>query len=211
MFDIGGVLLRWDPRNLYRKLFDDEDAMERFLAEVCTPEWHDAHDRGTPLNVSCAELSAAHPAEAALIWAWANRSEEMIAGPIEGSVEILGELKAAGVPCYALTNMELETYPKRLERYPFLQWFDGTVVSSFEGVAKPDAEIFRRLLSRFGLEAESTLMIDDSPPNVRAAAALDMQTLEFRSPDELRGVLEQSGLLAPATQARSTPAPGSEG
>lgn len=196
VFDIGGVLLDWNPRHLYRKLFDDEQEMERFLSEVCTLEWHDAHDRGTPMDISCAELAAAHPEQAELIWAWANRSEEMISGPIYGSVEILGELRAAAVPCYGLTNMERETYPKRVERYPFLRWFDGTVVSGHEGIAKPDREIFERLLGRFQLEPGSTLMIDDSSRNVRAAAVVGMRTHEFRSPAELRGVLEGAGLLA---------------
>ncbi len=203
VFDIGGVLLDWDPRHLYRKLFDDEKEMERFLSEVCTLEWHDAHDRGVPMDVSCTELAAAHPEQAEMIWAWSKRSEEMLSGPIAGSVEILRELKAA-VPCYGLTNMERETYPKRVERYPFLQWFEGTVVSSHEGVAKPDREIFERLLDRFDLEPSSALMIDDSPRNVRAAAALGMQTVEFRSPEELRRVLEDAGLLGAAADARSS-------
>jgi 2-haloacid dehalogenase len=197
VFDIGGVLLDWNPRHLYRKLFDDEAAMEKFLAEICTLEWHEAHDRGEPTEASCSQLAAANPEHEALIWAWALRSEEMVAGPIEESVEILRELKDRGVRCYALTNMETETYPLRLERYAFLQWFDGTVVSGFEGVTKPQREIFERLLERFGLTAESTLLIDDSPRNVEAACNLGIQAVEFRSPTELRQLLERVGLLDP--------------
>lgn len=195
VFDIGGVLLDWNPRHLYRKLFDDEKEMERFLAEVCTLEWHDAHDRGMSMAVSCAELAAAHPEQAELIWAWANRSEEMISGPIPGVVDILRDLRIADVPCYGLTNMERETYPKRVERFPFLRWFEGTVVSSHERLAKPDREIFERLLGRFALEPGASLMVDDSSRNVSAAAAVGMQTLEFRSPAQLRSVLEDAGLL----------------
>src|SRR6516162_8694062 len=131
VFDIGCVLLDWDPRYLYRKLFDEEAQMNRFLAEVCTMEWHDAHDRGKPAEVSCAELAASHPEHEELIWAWTRRSEEMVAGPIPESVEVLRDLRTAGVRCYALTNMEVETYPLRLERFSFLRWFDGTVVSGF--------------------------------------------------------------------------------
>jgi 2-haloacid dehalogenase len=197
VFDIGGVLLDWNPRYLYRKLFDDEDAMNRFLEDVCTLDWHAAHDLGTPFEVSCAQLAAAHPEQAELIWAWGRRSEEMVAGPIAGSVEILRALRQRGVRCYALTNMEAETYPKRLRRYDFLGWFDGTVVSSAEGVAKPDAEIFRRLLRRFDLAAETTLLVDDSGPNVAAAAGLGMQVVRFQSPAQLRRYLENVGLLAP--------------
>jgi 2-haloacid dehalogenase len=196
VFDIGGVLLDWNPRHLYRKLFDDEDAMNRFLEEVCTLDWHAAHDRGTPFAVSCARLAAAHPEQAELIWAWGRRSEEMVAGPIEGSVEILRALKQRSISCYALTNMEAETYPRRRERYDFLRWFDGTVVSSAEGVAKPDAEIFQRLLQRYALTAQNTLMIDDSAANVATAATLGMQTIRFESPAQLRRCLENAGVLA---------------
>ena len=98
VFDLGGVLLDWNPRYLYRKLFDGDDAaMERFLAEVCTMEWHQVHDLGVPSERTCAELARAHPDQAELIWAWSRRSEEMISGSIDGTVTILSELKAAGV------------------------------------------------------------------------------------------------------------------
>lgn len=198
VFDIGGVLLDWNPRHLYRKLFDDEQAMERFLAEVCTMEWHAAHDLGVPFVVSCQELAARHPEHAELIWAWGQRSEEMVAGPISGTVEILRQLRERGVRCYALTNMEAETYPRRLERYEFLRWFHGTVVSSAEGLAKPDPRIFELLMDRFGLVAERTVMIDDSAPNLEAACALGMTAIRFRSPVQLRARLQELGALEPA-------------
>jgi 2-haloacid dehalogenase len=195
VFDIGGVLLEWDPRHLYRKLFDDQAEMETFLREVCTLRWHAAHDRGVPAEESCAKLAAAHPDQAEAIFAWTRRSEEMISGPIHGTVEILRQLKDSGTPCYALTNMEAETYPKRLSRYPFMSWFDGTVVSSHEGVIKPEAEIFHRLLSRFGLEARATAMIDDSAKNLETAARVGMTPIQFRGSDQLRACLEELGLL----------------
>ena len=159
IFDLGGVLLDWNPRYLYRKLFDDEEAMERFLGEVCTMEWHEANDRGVPFEVTCARLAAEHPEHAEHIWAWGTRTEEMVGGPIDGTVEILRELGREGsVRLFALTNMEAHTYPLRRERYDFLRWFEGTVVSSAEGVIKPDAEIFQRaaraLRPRAGLDAD---------------------------------------------------------
>jgi 2-haloacid dehalogenase len=197
VFDLGGVLLDWDPRYLYRKLFDDESAMERFLDEVCTPEWHKAHDLGVPPEETAPKLIAAHPDQAELIWAWSRRSEEMIGGPIEGTVELLRSLKAAGVPCYALTNMERETYPVRRERFDFLRWFDGTVVSGCEGIAKPDVRIFELLLHRFGLTPAETVLIDDSDDNVEAARSAGMQAVRFRSPDQLRRWLEEAGLNPP--------------
>jgi 2-haloacid dehalogenase len=195
VFDLGGVLLDWNPRYLYRQLVDDEQMMEHFLSEICTLEWHEAHDRGVPFERSASELVAVYPEYADLIRAWGERSEEMVGGPIDGTVAILAELRARGVPCYALTNMEAETYPLRRERFEFLRWFDGTVVSAQEGTVKPDPEIFRRLLDRFGLVAERTLMVDDAERNIAAARSLGMQTVHFRSPDQLREWLVAAGLL----------------
>jgi 2-haloacid dehalogenase len=119
----------------------------------------------------------------------------MVAGPISGTVEILRELRQGPVRCYALTNMEAETYPLRLERYEFLRWFDGTVVSSSEGIIKPDPRIFTLLMERFALVPEATLLIDDSERNVEAAGLLGMRTVRFQSPEDLRRRLEDAGLL----------------
>ena len=194
VFDIGGVLLDWDPRHLYRKLIPDDAEMEDFLRRICTMEWHAAHDRGVSFERSCAELAAVHPEHAELIFAWGTRTEEMIAGPIEGTVSILRQLLHKGVKCYALTNMERETYSVRRRRYPFMNWFAGTVVSSHEGVAKPDPEIFRRLLDRFGLDPATTVMIDDSRPNIETAASLGLHAVRFESPAALRAALSRLGL-----------------
>jgi 2-haloacid dehalogenase len=196
VFDVGGVLLDWNPRYLYRKLLDDEGEMERFLAEVCTMEWHSAHDRGVPFSRSSAELAATHPEHAELIEAWGARSEEMVAGELTEVVALLAALKRAGVPCYALTNMEAETFPLRRDRYAFFGWFDGVVVSAYERIAKPDPEIFRRLLARFGLRAHRTVLIDDSPANVEAARGVGMQAVQFSDAARLRDWLVTAGLLA---------------
>jgi 2-haloacid dehalogenase len=192
---VGGVLLDWNPRHLYRKLMTDEAEMEWFLAEVCSPAWHAPHDRGVSTASSCAELASRHPELSDLIWAWSRRSEEMIGGVDAGSVEVLREVRDAGLPCYALTNMEQETYPLRLERFPFLGWFDGTVVSGLEGVAKPEPEVFIRLLERFGLTPNSTLMIDDTKENLETARKLGIQIVQFRSSRQLRAELEAVGVL----------------
>jgi 2-haloacid dehalogenase len=195
VFDIGGVLLDWDPRHLYRRLFTTEEAMEHFLAEICSPGWHAPHDRGVSTAASCAELASHYPEFALEIEAWSTRSEEMIGGVIAGTVDVLQAVREAGLSCYALTNMEAETYPLRLQRFPFLGWFDGTVVSGREGVAKPETAIFVRLLDRFSLSAGTTLMIDDRQENLDAAAELGIQTLLFRSPRQLRLDLEAAGIL----------------
>jgi 2-haloacid dehalogenase len=194
VFDIGGVLLDWDPRYVYRDVFADPREMDRFLSEICSREWHEDNDRGVPYAQSCAALAARHPEYADQIWMWARRTEEMIAGPIEGTVRILEELQDAGMRCYGLTNMEAETYPLRYERYAFLRGLQGTVVSSAEGVVKPDPEIFRRLLERFGLRAEATVMVDDAPRNIEAARAIGMATVRFESPAQLRAELAALGL-----------------
>lgn len=195
VFDIGGVLLDWNPRYLYRQLFDDEQEMERFLSEICTLDWHESHDRGRSFAVSCPELASVHPEYAEMIYAWGRRSEEMVTGQIDETVELLRRLKAAGVPCYALTNMETETFPLRAKRFPFFGWFDGAVVSGFEGVIKPEREIFERLLERFNLTPERTLFVDDSRRNVEAALQLGIQAVLFESPAALEQLLSEAGLL----------------
>jgi 2-haloacid dehalogenase len=195
VFDVGGVLLDWDPRHLYRKLFSDESEMELFLAEVCSPAWHAPHDRGVSTAASCAELASRFPQFSELIWAWSMRSEEMIGGVDAGSVDVLLAVRETGMPCYALTNMEAETYPLRLKRFPFLGWFDGTVVSGREGVAKPEPAVFVRLLERFGLKSRTTLMIDDTRENLEAASKLGIQTALFHSSGHLRAQLETAGVL----------------
>jgi 2-haloacid dehalogenase len=119
----------------------------------------------------------------------------MIGGVDAGSVEVLRAVRETGLPCYALTNMEAETYPLRLKRFPFLGWFDGTVVSGQEGVAKPEPAIFRRLLYRFGLTPNTTLMIDDTNENLKTASKLGIQTVLFRSSRQLKAELEVAGIL----------------
>lgn len=196
IFDLGGVLIDWDPRHLYRKLFGGDAArMERFLTEVCTLEWNLRQDAGRPWSVAVAELSAQHPADAALIAAYAERWVEMLRGPIDGTVAILAELKRAGRRLYALTNWSHETFPLAQARYDFLAWFDGIVVSGVENLVKPDRRLYERLLERHAIVAARAIFIDDSRRNVDAAVALGMYGIQFRSPDALRAELVALGLL----------------
>ena len=196
VFDIGGVLLRWDPRFLYRKLFaGDERAMEEFLATVCTVEWNERQDAGRTFAEAHAELVPKHPDKTHLIEAFGNRFDEMIAGPIEGTVDILADLKRAGVPRYALTNWSAETFPPARARFEFLSWFDGIVVSGEEGVIKPDPRIFRILLKRHCIAPDEAVFIDDNPGNAAAARVLGIHSIHFRSPELLRRELETLGIL----------------
>ncbi|GAB3785678.1 HAD family hydrolase [Dyella agri] len=198
VFDLGGVLVDWNPRYLYRQLFDDEAAMERFLAEVCTPHWNERQDAGRPWGEAIAELSAAHPRHAALIAAYRERWDDMLRGPIPGSVAILDELRARSVPLYALTNWSQETFPLARRIFRFMDAFRGIVVSGEERLIKPDPAIFQLLMSRHGLDAARTVYIDDVLRNVEAAARQGMHALHFRDPAALRDELCRAGLLGVA-------------
>ena len=195
LFDIGGIFLDWDPRHLYRKLFDDEQQMEWFLHNICTPEWHDAHDRGVPTAASSAQLARQHPEWRREIAAWSERSEEMVAGTMDDAVAVLRELRAGGTPCYALTNMEAETYPGRAARFEFFSLFDGIVVSGLEGTAKPDRAIFEVVVGRFHVEPSETLFVDDRAENVSAARSAGFVVSRYTGVEGLRRVLAEKGLL----------------
>jgi len=196
VFDLGGVLLQWNPRHLYRKLFaGDEAAMESFLATVCTVEWNERQDAGRSFADAVADLVPRHPDKVELIEAFGRRFDEMIPGAIDGTVEIVAELKRSGVPRYALTNFSAETFPSQRQRFPFLSWFDGIVVSGDEGVIKPDPRIYRILLDRYRIAPDEAVFIDDNPGNAAAATALGIHGIHFRSPEQLRRELEALGLL----------------
>ena len=196
VFDLGGVLLDWNPRYLYRKLFNgDERAMEHFLATVCTTEWNECQDAGRTFAEGTRALLPQHADKLELIEAWGKRFGELIAGPIEGAVEVLAEVKERGVPLYSIANWSAETFPPQLARFPFLSWFDGIVVSGREGVIKPDPRIFRILCERYRVAPESAVFIDDVAANAAAASALGIHGIHFRSPAQLRRDLEACGLL----------------
>lgn len=186
VFDLGGVLIDWNPRRLYRKLLPDDASIEAFLAEVCTAEWNLQQDAGRSWAEAVAELSARFPERAELIAAYHLRWEEMLGGAIEDAVALLEELHAAGVPLYALTNWSHETFPIARRRFRFLDRFRGIVVSGEERAAKPDPRIYRVLLERYRLDPAATLFIDDVPRNVEGARAAGMEAILFSSAAQLR-------------------------
>jgi len=198
IFDLGGVLIEWNPRHLYRKLFNgDVAAMERFLADVCTTAWNERQDAGRSFADGTRELLPQHADKVDLIEAFGKRFDEMIPGAIEGSVALLAELKQSRVPVYAITNWSAETFPPQRERFPFLSWFDGIVVSGFEGVIKPDPRIFQILCRRYGIDPRSAVFIDDVARNADAASSVGIHGIYFRSPEQLRGELAALGFLLP--------------
>ena len=196
IFDLGGVLIDWDPRHLYRKLFaGDEAGMEHFLATVCTHEWNRRQDAGRSFAEGARLLKAEHADKAELIDAYCNRFDEMIAGPIAGSVEVLAELRDRGIPLYGLTNWSAETYPAALQRFAFLRWFRGILVSGDIEVIKPDPRIFTLLIERFAIEPQRAVYIDDVAANVAAARPFGIHAIHFTTPAELREELVALGLL----------------
>lgn len=196
VFDLGGVLIDWDPRYLYRSMFPDETAMEAFLAEVLTAEWNAEQDAGRPFGEAVEALAREHPEHRERIVAFWERWIETLGEAIQPTVEVLAELREAGVPLYALTNWSAETFPLARPRYPFLEWFDGILVSGEVRLAKPDPAIFRLLIERYGLKPGETVFIDDVETNVEAARAVGLVALRFTGAEALRLKLVELGLLA---------------
>jgi len=196
VFDFGGVLLDWDPRHLYRKLFGgDEAAMELFLEEIDFYAWNHKQDMGRPFAEGVAELSAQHPHRAGLIAAYADRWEESLGGPIHESVAILQALKEKGHLLYGLTNWSAETFYRIRPEHEFLNWFEGIVVSGDVGLAKPDPAIYQILLRQAKAPAERCLFIDDSGANIAAARQLGFMTVHYQTPQQLSSDLASRGLL----------------
>jgi 2-haloacid dehalogenase len=204
VFDLGGVLIEWDPRHLYRQLFDDADEMESFLADVTNAEWNAHQDAGRPWNEAVEVLVAEYPERREFIEAFHRRWPEMLAGEIPGTVDVLADLRAAGVRLIALSNWSAETFPIARERFDFLAWFEGIVISGEVGVNKPDRRIFDHLAEQFGIEPAAALFIDDSSANVDAARALGLRAIRFTDASALRRELVRLGLL-PDVRAGSSP------
>lgn len=199
VFDLGGVLIDWNPRHLYRKLIPsllpDEATMERFLAEVCNRAWIDRQDAGRPYAEAIPELIAQYPEQAELIRLWFDRWAEMCAGPMPGMVEILRELKAKNTPLYALSNFSADTFVTARALYDWLDLFDDIVLSAEVGFNKPHPRIYWTLLDRHKLDPKRCVFIDDLPANLAPAAKLGIGTIQHRCSGETRALLTQWGLL----------------
>jgi len=200
VFDIGNVLIRWDPRLLFRKLFThvdmtaDDAAVDRFLATVCTPAWNVEQDRGRPIADAVAEAIARHPEHAPQIRAYYGRFQEMIPGAIPETVAALRRAKAAGLPVHGLTNFGAETFPPTAQRFDFLRLFDTVVVSGEEGVIKPDRRIFDILIDRAGIDPSRSVFIDDSAANIAAADEIGFVTHRFTDPAVFEAWWRETGL-----------------
>lgn len=196
IFDLGGVLIDWNPRYLYRKIFRSEQEMEDFLTLVCTDNWNLQQDAGRSLEEGTRILCQQYPEKEQLIKLYYARWHEMLHGAIPETVAILGELKAHDVRLYALTNWSEETFWYARQKFAFLNdFFLDIVVSGAEKLLKPDPRIYEVLLRRNNLLAVESIFVDDNWSNVRAAEKLGMQGIHFTAPDKLAASLRQMHVL----------------
>ena len=195
LWDFGNVIVRWNPRTLYEKIFPDPVECDRFLTQVCTLAWHTPTDCGVTFAENCAALAARHPHHEAEIWAWHRRWDEMFSGAIAETEAAMEALHARGVPQYGLSNISHETLHSTLAMSPAFGRLAGYVASGVERVMKPDPAIYRLCCARFGLAPSDMLFVDDSARNIEAARALGFDVHHFTDPAALWPALEQRGLV----------------
>lgn len=196
IYDLGGVLIDWNPMYVYKGYFENEEQQRFFFEQVCTSDWNEAQDAGRSIAEATQERIQKFPEWEQAIRDYYGRWEEMLGGPIEDSVEVFRQLKDSGnVKLYALTNWSAETFPIALGRYDFLHWFDGRVVSGEEKTRKPYPEFYQILLDRYSVDVSKTVFIDDNLRNVKAAEAIGIDTIHFTDAAMLREQLQLRQLL----------------
>ncbi len=196
IFDFGNVLLKWDPRNIYRRFFpNDPERMERFLREVSFAEWNLQQDKGRPFAEGVATLSQQFPQYSHLIQAFKDHWIDSIGEPVAGTISILKRLKQAGYPVYGLSNWSAETFPRARSKHDFFDLLDDMVISGEVGHVKPDPEIYQIMLNRIGKPAEQCLFIDDALPNIHQAQRMGFAAIHFRSPEQLESSLRDLKIL----------------
>jgi 2-haloacid dehalogenase len=196
IFDLGGVLIDWQPDHMYKKIIKDEQQRKWFLETICTMEWNEQQDGGRTIQEANNELITQYPEHRELILAYYDRWEEMLVGPILPTVELFKNIKSSGkYKLYALTNWSAETFPRALELFDFLHWFDGRVVSGEEKTRKPYKEIYDIILNRFSLSPQKTLFIDDNIKNINAAKEIGINCIHFSSPEQLTEELKNKNIF----------------
>lgn len=192
IFDLGGVLIDWNPKYLFRKIFDSEEEIDFFLNNICTYDWNLKQDAGRTWKEATTELIARHPSYATQINAYANRWDEMLGNAYQEMVNLLRQVVDDDrYQVYALTNWSSETFPIAQNRFEFLSWFDGTVVSGVEKTRKPDEEIYHILMKRFGFDPSKSVFIDDSLANIETAQKLGIHGIHFQNPQQATAELLQ--------------------
>ncbi|MEM6724998.1 MAG: HAD family phosphatase [Bacteroidota bacterium] len=194
IFDLGGVLFDWNPRHLYRQIFDDPEEMEYFLTEVCSPDWNVQQDAGRPWEEAINVLLPQFPKYERHIRLYRERWPEMLAGTIDDTLALFHRIKKTDYGLFALTNWAGDTFQWTRDHHPFLNEFEGILVSGDEKMKKPDREIYELTLQRFGLVAEQCVFIDDSLKNVEGARSVGMEAIHFQGADQLEQSLLAMGL-----------------
>jgi len=194
IFDLGGVLLDWNPRYFYRDHFQNEEEMEYFLTHICTEEWNKEQDKGRSLSEGTILLQKQHPEFHHEIELFYNRWESMLKGDFPQSVELLYKLKKK-YRLYGLTNWSAETISIAYNRFPFFKEFDGIVVSGEEKMIKPDKKIYYLLLDRYNLKTEGTIFIDDNQQNIQAAQDIGILGIHFENANELNRKLSSMNVI----------------
>lgn len=195
IFDLGGVLIDWNPRYLYRKLLKDEEEVTWFLDNICTSEWNDQQDAGRSFEEATQELIRKHPEWEEPITAWYGRWQETVRGPIQETVEILKSIRDAKQHrLYALTNWSAETFPWALDNFEFLHWFEGIVVSGVEKTRKPFPEFYQILFDRYQVQPSRALFIDDNFKNIVGAQQVGLDAIHFQSAAQLKDALKERSL-----------------
>lgn len=196
IFDLGGVLIDWNPRYLYRKILKDEDQVTWFLENICTSEWNDQQDAGRSFEEATKDLIKQHPEWEEPITAWYGRWQETIGGAIPDTVDILRKIKdSKKYRLYALTNWSDQTFPWALENFEFLHWFEGIVVSGTEKTRKPFPEFYQILFSRYNVDPANAIFIDDNFKNIEGAKKVGLKSIHFQSPQQLKSELTQNGII----------------
>lgn len=193
IFDLGGVLLDWNPLALYQKHFPhlSDDEIRAFFEEVNFSAWNLEQDRGRPFDEGVADLSARFPHRAALIRAYHEHWPDCIGGPIDGTARILEQFSGNGLKIIGLTNFSGEKLALTRPKFPFFQHFDDVIVSSEVKLIKPDPAIYRLTLERINCQAGECVFVDDSLPNIEMARQLGFHAIHFRSPEQLQVELER--------------------
>ena len=196
IFDLGGVLIDWNPAYVYLEVFNgDRKKMEWFFDEICTNDWNENQDAGYSLRTATEDRIKMFPKHEKLIRMFYGRWEEMLGGAIQETVEILEKFfKNPSYRVIALTNWSAETFPVALERFDFLHRFEGIVVSGTEKTRKPFPEIYKLTLDRYGMNAQESLFIDDNLRNVHAATEMGINAVQFESAAQILNHLDQMGI-----------------
>jgi len=195
VFDLGGVLVDWNPEYLYKEIFPDEEERSWFLSNICTLDWNEEQDAGRSLKDGTEYLVRKFPEHERSIRMYYDRWKEMLGGPIHDTVEVFRHLKEhTSIKLYALTNWSAETFPIALQQYEFLHWFDGRLVSGAEKIRKPSPEIYKLLIERFDIDPAKAIYVDDNFRNVLPARELGFYGIHFQSPESFKKELQRLGV-----------------